>query len=122
MGKLNCKIVKKQMGKKIQSADCVNGYSLGLNKGFIVTKNLARRVRPSNRKGYVTERIALLQKTIKSVAGFSPYEKRAMEMFKVGNTNLDKRAKKFLKKRLGTWSRANRKSEEIQNLLKKKKN
>ena len=110
------------MGKKIQSADCVNGYSLGLNKGFVVTKNLARRARHSTRKGLMPERIVLLTKTIKSVAGFSPYEKRALEMFKVGNTKLDKRAKKFLKKRLGTWSRANRKTEEIQTLLKKKKN
>merc|ERR1712227_527310 len=110
-----------KMGKKVASADCVKGYSLGLNKGFIVTKNTTRKVRHTSRKGKMTDRIAMVQATVKTIAGFSPYEKRALEMFKVGNVKLDKRASKFLKKRLGTWSRANRKREEIRNFMKKKK-
>jgi len=41
-------------------------------------------------------------------------------MFKVGNVKVDKRARRFLNKRLGSWKRAMRKTEELQNLLKKK--
>jgi len=109
------------MPKKIQSADCVQGLSVGLNKGFVVSQNSNRRVKPSNRKGKQTARINLLTETVKTVAGFSPFEKRAIEMFKVGNVKVDKRARRFLNKRLGSWKRAMKKTEELQNLLKKKK-
>ena len=39
---------------------------------------------------------------IREVMGFAPYEKRAMEVLKVGN---EKRAQRFCKKRLGTHQR-----------------
>merc|ERR1711879_870850 len=121
MGKTHSNKTKFKMGKKVRSADCVRGYALGLNKGFVVTKNSERTVRHTQRRGKMTDRIALVTSTVKTVAGMSPYEKRALEMFKVGNAKLDKRAAKFLKKRLGTWNRANRKKTEIRNLLKAKK-
>merc|ERR1712024_143277 len=120
MGKFRLKNLFK-MPKKVQSADCVQGLSVGLNKGFVVSQNSNRRVKPSNRKGKVTARISLLTETVKTVAGFSPFEKRAIEMFKVGNVKVDKRARRFLNKRLGSWKRAMKKTEELQNLLKKKK-
>merc|ERR1712066_787993 len=106
------------MGKKVETNDAVEGYAVGLNKGFLVTRS-TKRVRHTARRG--GERVELLSKVIKSVAGFAPYEKRALEMYKVGNTKLDKRANKFLKKRLGTWGRSKRKTEELTNFLKKKK-
>ena len=48
------------------------------------------------------------------VSGFSPYERRVMELLKV---NRDKRALKFCKQRLGTHRRAKRKREEMQQAL-----
>jgi len=63
----------------------IEGLSIGLNRGFIVTKNV-RKTKPSQRRGGMQSRIENIMKTIKSVAGFAPYEKRAIEMYKVGNT------------------------------------
>merc|ERR1712232_253375 len=97
----------------------VEGYSVGLNKGFVTTKNTKRRARHTTRRN--GEKVSLVTKTVKSVAGFAPYEKRAIEMFKVGNTKMDKRANRFLKKRLGSMRRMKQKSEEMQSFLKKKK-
>merc|ERR1711879_990123 len=97
----------------------VEGYALGLNKGFVVTR-VEAKPRPSARRG-LGVRAKLVQSIVKSVSGFAPYEKRAMEMFKVGNTKMDKRANKFLKKRLGSIKRAKNKSQLLQELTRKKK-
>ena len=47
---------------------------------------------------------------LRQVSGFSPYEKRVMELLKV---NRDKRALKFCKARLGTHKRGKKKREEM---------
>merc|ERR1711974_318391 len=120
MGKLNCKICI-TMGK--QNASGVNvsveGLSIGLNKGFATTKITRRR--PSQRRSGMNARIENIVKTVKTVAGFAPYEKRSIEMYKVGNTKLDKRANRFLKKRLGSLRRSKKKSEDLQLYVKKLK-
>merc|ERR1711977_599878 len=122
MGKANCKILFKKMPK--QQAQAVNknieGLCLGLNKGFVVSKNV-RKVKPSQRRKGMNSRIENITKVIKSVAGFAPYEKRAIEMYKVGNTKLDKRANRFLRKRLGSIKRSKNKSEDLQLFVKKQK-
>ncbi|KAK7802001.1 hypothetical protein U0070_005988 [Myodes glareolus] len=51
---------------------------------------------------------------IREVCGFAPYERRATELLKVSK---DKRALKFIKKRVGTHRRAKRKREELSNVL-----
>lgn len=51
---------------------------------------------------------------VREVVGHAPYEKRTMELLKVSK---DKRALKFLKRRLGTHIRAKRKREELSNIL-----
>merc|ERR1711935_995707 len=94
------------------------GYAIGLNKGFVTTKNTQRRARLTGRRQ--VERVNLITKTIKSVAGFAPYEKRAIAMFEVRNTKLDKRANRMLKKRLGSLRRMKQKSEELQEFVKRK--
>merc|ERR1712167_267843 len=97
----------------------VEGLSIGLNKGFATTK--ITRKRPSQRRSGMNARIENITKTVKTVAGFAPYEKRSIEMYKVGNTKLDKRANRFLKKRLGSLRRSKKKSEDLQLYVKKLK-
>jgi large subunit ribosomal protein L36e len=53
---------------------------------------------------------------VREVAGQAPYEKRVMELLKVGR---DKRALKVCKRKLGTHLRAKRKREEMSGLLRK---
>lgn len=51
---------------------------------------------------------------IREVAGLQPYEKRVIELLKIGK---DKRALKFIKRRLGNHSRSKKKRDELQNYL-----
>ncbi|XP_002738739.1 large ribosomal subunit protein eL36-like [Saccoglossus kowalevskii] len=82
---------------------------VGLNKGHKVSKNVKRP-----RKKMVRKHVKFVRDIVREVCGFSPYERRAMELLKV---NKDKRALKFVKKRLGTHKRGKRKREEMVNVL-----
>ena len=64
------------------------------------------------------KRITFVRNIIREVAGQAPYEKRVMELLKVGK---DKRALKLCKRKLGTHLRGKRKREEMSNLLRKMK-
>ncbi|XP_043277113.1 60S ribosomal protein L36 [Venturia canescens] len=98
--------------------------AVGLNKGhkttkIRVTKNKAEKektvaLRPARLKGRLTKHSKFVRDLIREVTGHAPYEKRAMELLKVSK---DKRALKFLKRRLGTHIRAKRKREELGNIL-----
>jgi large subunit ribosomal protein L36e len=48
------------------------------------------------------------------VVGFSPYERRALELLRISK---DKKALKFLKRRIGQHIRAKRKRDEMQRIL-----
>ncbi|XP_058282305.1 large ribosomal subunit protein eL36-like [Hylobates moloch] len=87
--------------------------AVGLNKGHEVTKNLSKP-RHSRRRGRLTKHTKFVRDMIREVCGFAPYEQRAMELLKVSK---DKRALKFIKKRVGTHIRAKRKREELSNVL-----
>lgn len=105
------------MGKNVPTG-AVEGYAIGLNKGFYVTKRDAR-VKPScTRRG--SNRTRLITKLMKTMCGFTAYEKRAMELYKLDDPKLEKRANKFLKKRLGTWARAFRKRDELKAIVRNK--
>lgn len=106
------------MGKSVPK-ESVQGYAFGLNKGFVVTKRDKIRSKPSNRRR-ASKRTTLIRKVVRSVAGLSPYEKRALELFKIEDTKLDKRATKFLKKRLGNWRRAAIKKDYIREIIKQR--
>ncbi|XP_054375579.1 large ribosomal subunit protein eL36-like [Pongo abelii] len=93
--------------------------AMGLDKGHKVTKNVSvskprHRHRHSRRRGRVTKHTKLVQDMILEVCGFAPYEWHAVELLKVSK---DKRAPKFIKKRVGTHIRAKRKREELSNVL-----
>ncbi|RXM92521.1 60S ribosomal protein L36 [Acipenser ruthenus] len=70
--------------------------AVGLNKGHPTTKNVMKP-RQSRRRGRLTKHTKFVRDMIREVCGFAPYERRAMELLKVSK---DKRALKFIKKRL----------------------
>merc|ERR1712071_264325 len=87
--------------------------AVGLNKGFKTTKNTPKP-RPSRRQGKLSKHTKFIRDLVKEVAGHAPYATRTMELLKISK---DKRALKFLKRRLGTHLRAERKREELGNVL-----
>jgi len=87
--------------------------AVGLTRGHKTIKNKLTP-RPAARKGKQTKHNKFVRDIIREVVGHAPYERRAMELLKVSK---DKRALKFLKKRLGTHIRAKRKREELSNTL-----
>ncbi|KAL1773289.1 60S ribosomal protein L36 [Sigmodon hispidus] len=91
--------------------------AVGLNKGHKVTKNMSKP-RHSQRRGRLTKHTKFMQDMIREVCGFAPYERRTMELLKVSK---DKRALKFIKKRVGMHIRAKMKQEELSNVLVAKK-
>ena len=98
--------------------------AVGLSRGHKTTKiRVAKNknekkktvcVLPARFKGRQTKHSKFIRDLIREVTGHAPYEKRAMELLKVSK---DKRALKFLKRRLGTHIRAKRKREELGNIL-----
>jgi len=87
--------------------------AVGLKKGFPITKKkLAPR--PASTKGKNTKHNKFIRDLVREVVGFSPYEKRAMELLRISR---DKRALKFLKKKLGGHVRGKRKREELGQVL-----
>nr|XP_035110529.1 60S ribosomal protein L36-like [Callithrix jacchus] len=71
--------------------------AVGLNKGHKVTKN-ASKPSHSHCHGRPTKHIKFVQDMSREVYGITPYERHAMELLKVSK---DKRALKFIKKRVG---------------------
>ncbi len=96
-----------------------SGIFVGLNSGFIVTKPKVntRKQKPSNRKGRLGKRVALVREVIREVAGLAPYERKMMEMIRTGVASKEKKAVKLARARLGTHHRAQRKRDEINELI-----
>nr|XP_048283800.1 60S ribosomal protein L36-like [Myodes glareolus] len=88
--------------------------AVGLNRGHKVTKNVSQP-RHSRRRGRLTKHTKFMRDMIREVCSFAPYERRAMELLLKGSK--DKRALKFIKKRVGMHVRTKRKREELSNLL-----
>jgi len=89
--------------------------AIGRNRGYQITKRVPPP-RHARRKGATSRRVRAVKDIIREVSGFTPYEKRIMELLR---NNLDKRALKFAKRRLGTHSRAKKKREEMQGIIQK---
>merc|ERR1712224_715094 len=88
------------------------GLAAGLHKGFIVTRRTLPK-KPSYRKGHKSQRNALVKEVVREVAGFAPYERRMIELIKIGSSATFKRALKLAKKRLGTHKRGKKKRDEM---------
>ncbi|CAE8623018.1 unnamed protein product, partial [Polarella glacialis] len=88
------------------------GLAAGLNRGFIVTRRELKS-KPSYRRGRKSERVALVREVVREVVGFAPYERRMIELLKIGSASTFKRALKLAKKRLGTHRRGKRKRDEM---------
>lgn len=58
---------------------------------------------------------------VREVAGFAPYERRVMELIKMGTAASTKRALKYSKKRLGTHKRGVAKRNEMAEAISKNK-
>jgi len=107
---------------KSAKTDTKTGIAFGMvaenaNRGKITTK-LIMKPKPSYRKGKLNKRVAFVKEVVREVVGFSPYEKRCMELMKVGR---DKRAMKLLKHKLGTMKRAKVKRAMIDDELRKQR-
>mmetsp|Transcript_25306 Transcript_25306/g.44981 ORF Transcript_25306/g.44981 Transcript_25306/m.44981 type:complete len:115 (+) Transcript_25306:27-371(+) len=101
----------------------MSGIAVGANKGFIVTK---RPLKKSSYKWYVGKdaktkapgaRVKVVRSVIRECVGYSPYERRIMEILKGGGTNPQKRAWRFAKQRLGTHTRAKKKVIEMEKVV-----
>ncbi|XP_003369234.1 60S ribosomal protein L36 [Trichinella spiralis] len=87
--------------------------AVGLNKGHKVTP-YKKRIKPSSRKGKLHKRVKFVRDLIREVCGFAPYERRAMELLRISK---DKKALKYLKRRIGSHRRAKSKRDEMQGVL-----
>eukprot|EP00928_Gymnodinium_smaydae_P044608 TRINITY_DN2974_c4_g1_i1.p2 TRINITY_DN2974_c4_g1~~TRINITY_DN2974_c4_g1_i1.p2 ORF type:complete len:112 (-),score=39.49 TRINITY_DN2974_c4_g1_i1:73-408(-) len=100
------------MAKQGYSKPAASGLAAGLNKGFIVTRR-ALPMKPSYRKGRKCARNSLVKEVVREVAGFAPYERRMLELLKIGSAATFKRSLKLAKKRLGTHKRGKKKRDEM---------
>ncbi|SBS83381.1 60S ribosomal protein L36, putative [Plasmodium ovale] len=90
------------------------GIAVGFNSGHIVTKiNLKANLK----KKPVSKKKELIKDVVREIVGFSPYEKRLIELIKVGTSASTKRSLKYAKKKLGTHKRGKAKREEIQKVV-----
>ncbi|CDW61161.1 Ribosomal L36e domain containing protein [Trichuris trichiura] len=87
--------------------------AVGLNKGHKVTK-LPRHKKPSNTKGRLNKRVKFVRDIVREICGFAPYEKRTMELLRISR---DKKALRYLKRRISGHRRSKRKRDEIQGVL-----
>ena len=83
--------------------------AVGLHKGYPVHKIL--RAKP---KTNLSRRKVIVMDVAREVAGFSPYERRALDLLRRG---MDKKALKYIKKQLGTHLRAKAKRTELQRVI-----
>ncbi|CAJ0565107.1 unnamed protein product, partial [Mesorhabditis spiculigera] len=95
------------------SSPAVEALARGLNKGFHATK-LELKAQQSRRKGVKSKKAVAVRELVREIGGFAPYERRAMEYLKISK---DKKALKFLKKRVGGHGRAKNKRDELQDVL-----
>eukprot|EP00178_Gracilaria_changii_P009398 TRINITY_DN27564_c0_g1_i2.p1 TRINITY_DN27564_c0_g1~~TRINITY_DN27564_c0_g1_i2.p1 ORF type:complete len:103 (-),score=16.05 TRINITY_DN27564_c0_g1_i2:45-353(-) len=88
-------------------------FAVGLpaKRGYPVTKR-----NQAKKPVFKSKRRELVQSTIREVAGYAPYEKRILEFLK---NDLEKRALRIAKKRLGNHKRAKAKRDELNDVVRR---
>lgn len=96
-----------------------SGVFVGLNKGFIVTKPKVntRKEKPSYKKGKLGKRVKMVREVIREVVGFSPLERKMLELIRAGVAAKEKKAVRLARKRYGTHTRAQSKRSEIHEII-----
>lgn len=82
----------------------------------VATHLVTRIAKPTQTKKPSAGR-AIVADVIREIAGFAPYEKRAMELMKVDTVSCNKRAFKLLKKRLGKHASAKVKRDQLRDVV-----
>ena len=85
--------------------------AVGLARGHRLNKR--KPVRKTRKKGKVGPKARKIVEICREVTGLSPYEKRILDVLKLGAGNVEKRMYKMSKKRLGSHKRAAKKRDEI---------
>merc|ERR1711934_140008 len=96
----------------------VSAMVVGPNKGHKTTKLAGHKNSQSRNKGMKTKKSAFVHDVIREVCGYTAYDRRVIELLRISK---DKRALKFIKKRLGSHIGAKRKREEMQNVIQAQK-
>ncbi|QLL31036.1 hypothetical protein HG536_0A08510 [Torulaspora globosa] len=89
------------------------GIAVGLNKGKKVN-SMTPAPKISYKKGVSSNRTKFVRSLVREFAGLSPYERRLIDLIRNAG---EKRARKVAKKRLGSFSRAKAKVEEMTNII-----
>jgi large subunit ribosomal protein L36e len=76
-----------------------------------------RRPRAASRKGKLGTRTKFVRQVIREICGFTPFEKRMLEILRIGDSKSTKKAYRFAKVRLGTHKRALRKRAEMEEFI-----
>ena len=84
------------------------GLFVGLNKGHIVSRPAKQlwKKRPVTLKGKQSKRAKAVREIIREVAGFSPLEKKMLELIRTGVASKEKKSVKIARQKLGTHRRA----------------
>ena len=99
----------------MSSTNNQSGFFVGLNPGRTTTLPAKQnwKSRPVLKKGRITKRCLAVREVIREVAGFSPVEKRMLEMIRTGVASKEKKAVKHCRARFGTHRRAQLKRDEL---------
>ena len=99
------------------------GIFVGLNKCHIVQRpaafiaKMAWKTRPVTKKGKASKRSLAVREIIREVAGFSPLEKKMLELIRTGVAAKEKKAVKHARAKLGTHRRATLRRDAINNII-----
>ena len=95
-----------------------SGIYVGLNHGHVVNRAPNTwKSRPVTKKGTISKRVKAVREIIREVAGFSPLEKKMLELMRTGIASKEKKAVKHARAKLGTHKRALHKRNELSNLI-----
>merc|ERR1719414_1908582 len=89
-----------------------SGIAAGRDRGHQTTERVLKK-RPVSYKGKQSAKVKVVREVIRECCGFAPYERRVMELIKMGTASATKRALKYAKSRLGTHKRGKKKREEM---------